>query len=238
METPIDYAKAQKNFFNGMSKLMYDTGGEHRHDSNPDYWDVLLKRLKDESNFSPDSLMLDFGCGVGRNVTNILSKFPDLFKEVHGIDISENNIKYAIHKLTGEGFTDSVNFRFFVNNGYDLEVLPSDTYSFLMSTITMQHICVYDNRFSLLSEFFRVLKPDGILSFQMGFGNSKLATSDYYENSNEVKVSNGYHDVRVTDTNFIKLDLEKIGFKDISFDIRDGYFETGHDSWVYVEARK
>ena len=66
-----------------------------------------------------------------------------------------------------------------------------------MSTIVLQHIAVYDIRFQYLEEFFRVLRPGGLLSFQMGYGEG-YGKAGYYDNHYDAESTNSFHDTTVT----------------------------------------
>ena len=63
-----------KNPYTLMQKGWYNPGtnNHEEHNNNPDYWDILLKDLKDKDKWAGKNA-LDFGCGKGRNVTNMLS---------------------------------------------------------------------------------------------------------------------------------------------------------------------
>ena len=78
-----NYTKLQKEFY------LKGTTNHDIHNQNSDYWDILLKDLKNK-NFWENKTALDFACGKGRNVKNIFSLCR--FKKVDGIDISYNNI--------------------------------------------------------------------------------------------------------------------------------------------------
>ena len=66
-----------------------------------------------------------------------------------------------------------------------------------MSTIVLQHIAVYDIRFQYLEEFFRVMRPGGLLSFQMGYGEG-YGKAGYYDNHYHAESTNSFHDTLVT----------------------------------------
>jgi len=112
-----------------------------------------------------------------------------------------------------------------------------------MSTIVLQHIPVYDVRFSLLTEFYRVLNPGGLLKFQMGYGdnlkdNMGRKKAHYFDNADITEGSNGTYDVRVTNKNHLINDLKSIGFKNILINIDKSFCDFGHDFWIYVSAEK
>jgi predicted SAM-dependent methyltransferase len=67
-----------------------------------------------------------------------------------------------------------------------------------MSTIVLQHICVYEIRYNYLKEFYRLLKNDGILSIQMGYGDGHPNTRNYYDNYYDASTTNSGCDVKVT----------------------------------------
>ena len=49
------------------------TGNHPEHNPNPKYWDLLLGDIKIAPEKWEGKKALDFGCGQGRNVTNLLS---------------------------------------------------------------------------------------------------------------------------------------------------------------------
>lgn len=202
------------------------------HNENPDYWDILLGDIKREPEKWKDKTALDFGCGCGRNVYNMLTLAD--WKRVDGIDISFNNINNADTFLHNSG---ELKFALYTNNGVDVSDLEDDEYDFIMSTIVFQHICVYDIRFSLLKDLYRVLKPGGTFSVQFPLGPGHIRCASYYENFYEAPGTNSFYDVRVDSTDQIEGDLKLIGFKDISFTVSHPWSDD-HANWVYVKATK
>jgi hypothetical protein len=55
----------------------------------------------------------------------------------------------------------------------------------------------------------------------MGFGNKKPGTVKYYENYYDATSTNSGCDVRVEDPNDLINDLDNIGFKNITYQIRN-----------------
>jgi ubiquinone/menaquinone biosynthesis C-methylase UbiE len=224
------YTEMQKNFYEAETETMKQAN-HCQHNANPDYWEILLAPL-DKMNVKK-SIALDFGCGCGRNVLNMAKKYK--LKEVHGCDISSNNVKYSESFLKENGITNS---KFFTTDGVSLQPATSDTYDFLMSTIVLQHIPVYDIRKTILTDFYRVLKTGGVLSFQMGYGTGRtLPTAEYYDNIYDAQSTNSAHDCRVTDESQIINDLNEIGFKNITTIVRPA-FEDNHTQWIFVRAEK
>lgn len=101
---------------------------------------------------------LDFGCGVGR-LTQALAAH---FRRVDGVDISPEMIERA------EGHNQhasKVHYR--VND----ERLPfrASSFSFIYSIIVLQHVPRALAR-AYVKEFFRVLKPGGVVHFELPEG--------------------------------------------------------------------
>ena len=97
---------------------------------------------------------LDFGCGVGR----LTQALAERFSSVHGIDISETMITEAndFNRLPAK-------CHYAVNGSPDLRLFSTDSFDFIYSSIVLP--VRYVERY--LSEFIRVLKPNGVLLFQM-----------------------------------------------------------------------
>jgi SAM-dependent methyltransferase len=180
-------------------------------------------------------ICLDFACGPGRS----LSLYYDKFKRIDGVDISKINLQKA---------WDWLNFnkqnhkpvKLFQCNGVDLREIGSNQYDMVISTIALQHICVYEIRYNYFKEFYRVLKPRGIISIQMGFGEKTDSKNsvDYCENNYEAQGTNGQCDTRVESSIQLERDLLEIGFSNFSFIIDDTGPGDGHNNWIYFKATK
>ncbi len=222
-----------------MQKTYYDNEGKTgnmnkenhcQHNNNPNYWTILVSDTLNEEYKNKKGL--DFGCGCGRNVINLV----DRMKRMDGVDISPELVKTCMKNLAELGY-DNNKTSFYTCSGVSLDIFDDNTYDFIMSTIVLQHICVYTIRYNYLSEFFRIMKSGGLLSFQMGFGNGHFNTKDYYEDYYDATCTNSGCDVRITDPSQIVEDLKKIGFVNISFQITES-FSDFHTEWIFVKAYK
>jgi len=225
LQTYIDML--HKEFDNG-------TNNHLQHNDNPKYWELLVGDIQQNPEEFADKVALDFGCGKGRNVTNMLSLAN--FKRVDGVDISIDNINYCNNAYQFQ------NSDFYLNNGTDLQDLKSNEYDFVMSTIVFQHLCVHELRYALKQEICRVLKPGGIFNFQMGYGSMEWKGNNtvypYYENHYDAMSSNSAHDVRIENVEDLISDLTKIGFNDIKYFIEKPFSNGGHPNWIYVQCKK
>ena len=202
-------------------------GSFDAHNNWTDY-ELLFRNIKNQS----ELIGLDFACGPGRN----LVKYGFRFKRLDGIDISPINIEKAKYYVNQNGLNPNL----FVSTGVDIDVVPSNTYDFVMSTIALQHICVYDIRYSIMKDIHRVLKEGGVFTAQMGYGSKTPYKNsvDYYENYYDANDTNGGCDTRVEDSNQLKNDLEKIGFKNFNFEIRPVGPGDAHTNWIFFNAEK
>jgi len=221
------YTKMQK------SQYAFGTSNHEEHNTNPDYWDILLGDLKNKEKWEGKN-GLDFACGKGRNVTNMLSLCN--WNRVDGVDISNGNIEHTIRIYSDQ------NSNWYCNNGVDVSELKDNEYDFIISTIALQHIPVYDIRKSLITDLLRTLKPGGLFSFQMGYGEGFDSTvgniSSYYDNSYQASGTNCMHDVRVHTENDVIDDLKQIGYCDIEVSVKKSYSDVVHNQWIYVKAYK
>ncbi|MGD2217858.1 MAG: methyltransferase domain-containing protein [Gemmatimonadales bacterium] len=103
---------------------------------------------------------LDFGCAVGR----LSQALAEHFDRVVGVDIAESMIEKAREY---NRYGDRVDYR--VNSVDNLGILKADSFDFVYTNITLQHIppAAAEN---YIREFFRVLRPDGIAIFQVPSG--------------------------------------------------------------------
>ena len=100
---------------------------------------------------------LDFGCGVGR-LTQALAANYD---RVTGVDISAPMIDKA---KTFNKFGDRVDY--LDNPKDDLSVFPTASFDYVQTFIVLQHMHP-SHQAGYLREFARILKPDGVLVFQI-----------------------------------------------------------------------
>jgi ubiquinone/menaquinone biosynthesis C-methylase UbiE len=228
------YSEMQKRFYDSDASNWSITnrdpvvGSFDYHNNWADYDNFLFKDINTQ-----DKIALEFGCGPGRNIV----KFNNRFKRIDGVDISQINLDKAREWCKHNNIPND--FNLIVNNGKDISCIESNTYDVVFSTICFQHICVYNTRFSLLTDFYRVLKNGGNLCMQMGYGfEPNKNTSAYEENYYDAISTNGYYDVRVENPDQIKNDLEKIGFSNFSFDIRPVGPGDNHPNWIFFRASK
>ncbi len=226
------YTIMQRTQYNRETQAMAKE--DHKgHNDNPDYWEMFIEEAWLCCRGS-GTLALDFGCGTGRNVANLIRDCT--FDKVWGADISEQNIKYCKSTMPTR-VKDNTKFGFEEVSGVDLEPFENNMFQFIMSTIVLQHICVHDIRFQILEDMYRVMDFGGLLSIQMGFGPSHPRSRDYYDNFFDAKHTNSGCDTRVEHPNQLAGELAIIGFKNIQVDIRKAWNDS-HDNWIYIRARK
>ena len=226
------------NKYTRMQKEHYDVGtsNHEEHNENSDYWNILLSDVKDNE-YWKGKRGLDFACGKGRNVISMYGLC--LWDRVDGVDLSQGNIDFC--KTTYQGY----NSNWYCNNGTDVSELESNYYDFIMSTIALQHIPVYDIRKSLITDLLRTLKSGGLFSFQMGYGSDlhdpmgvNRPRSAYFDNAWDASGTNSSHDVRVQSEKEIVDDLLNIGYVNISTKVKKSFSDAGHTHWIYVKAYK
>jgi len=100
---------------------------------------------------------LDFGCGVGRLSQALAQRF-DL---VHGVDISP-----AMIELAQQYNQFDERCRYHLNETDDLRLFENQTFDFIYSNITLQHMPPRYAR-AYIEEFLRLLAPGGVLIFQI-----------------------------------------------------------------------
>lgn len=118
---------------------------------------TTLQYLRSKKIAIPSGTALDFGCGVGR----LTQALADYFSEVHGVDIAESMIK-----LAREYNRKGARCIYHLNTENDLKLFPDAGFDFVYSKITLQHMEPQYAR-NYIKEFLRVLKPGGLIVFQM-----------------------------------------------------------------------
>ena len=225
------YTQMQLNLYNGLASQWSEenrepvVGSFDRHNEWGDY-EYLFNRLENQS----ELIGLDFACGPGRNIV----KYNGRFKRLDGVDISPVNIGKAQSYTSNRGIETVL----YNSSGTDISVVPSNEYDFVMSTIALQHICVYDIRYSIMKDIHRVLKDGGVFTAQMGFGSPSPSTVGYYENYYDAESSNRACDVCIETTEQLEKDLFEIGFKDFHYTIGPVGPGDIHPNWIYFNCTK
>jgi len=101
---------------------------------------------------------LDFGCGVGRFTRALASQFENYI----GVDISETMLEQA-----REWNRDCTRCRFVLNTTGDLRPFESASIDLIYTKYVLQHLPSTALVQSYLSEFVRILRPEGLLVFQL-----------------------------------------------------------------------
>jgi ubiquinone/menaquinone biosynthesis C-methylase UbiE len=231
LESTNKYTQMQLNQYNalasGWSEENRDpvVGPFDAHNQWADY-ENLFTNIDNQS----EKIGLDFACGPGRNIV----KYSNIFKRLDGVDISPINIENAKKYIS----SNSIESNLYVSNGIGIDCIESDTYDFVMSTIALQHICVYDIRYSIMKDIHRVLKDGGIFTAQMGFGSPSPLTVGYYENYYDAESSNRACDVCIETTEQLEKDLLKMGYKDFQYTIGPVGPGDYHPNWIYFNCTK
>jgi ubiquinone/menaquinone biosynthesis C-methylase UbiE len=104
-----------------------------------------------------DHAALDFGCGVGR-LTRAMAHY---FSHCTGVDVAETMIEQATQLNHGSACT------FVVNETNDLARFEDSTFDLVYSALVLQHLPTVEVIRRFIAEFLRVLKPGGLLAFQL-----------------------------------------------------------------------
>ena len=237
--TPADYLRMQQRFYElaaagaqvSPGKLDGDlvVGWWQEHDKWSDYETFLLKYVPAQ----PVWTALEYGCGPGRNIR----RFSHRFSRIDGVDISRRNLSNAQCFLSAE-IPPARMPRLFLTGGSDTADAPENTYDFCFSTICLQHICVWKIRYAILSSLFRILRPGGRISIQMGFGPPADHTVPYSANHYAASGTNSVCDVTVETVEQPQADLQNIGFVDFEAWIRPPLPTDFHSNWIFFPAVK
>lgn len=210
-----------------MNAKDYIAGPFEAHNLWPDYQLFLFKDM----HLGDYSRALDFGCGFGR----CIALYRDVFNVIDGVDISGVGLEKAKEYLLHEGVPIP---NLYLSNGTDLREVPSNLYDVVYSVICLQHICVHEVRLGLMKEFYRVLKPGGLFTAQMGYGQHHPKSVGYYENHWDAEGTNGSLDCRVENEKQLSDDLHSVGFTEFEYWLRPTGPADIHEQWIFFRARK
>jgi ubiquinone/menaquinone biosynthesis C-methylase UbiE len=119
--------------------------------------DRVLGYLRDQGLDIERGSALDFGCGVGR----LSQAWTAHFEKVSGVDISPTMIEIA-RRYNRQGSR----CEYYQNEAPDLAIFADESFDFVYSALTLQHISPPLQARYLL-EFLRVLKPTGLIGLHI-----------------------------------------------------------------------
>ena len=204
-------------------------GSWREHDDWEDYLLYLMKYVPKNSQL----VALDFGCGPGRNIR----KWSSRFARIDGADISKTNLSNARIFLKNQLTTDKQPL-LFVTNGTNCGAAASNYYDFVFSSICLQHICSHTVRFQILEDIFRILKPGGRISIQLGYGSPSPLTVGYFEDNYGAEATNRSCDTEVADPSEPMVDFAQLGYENFEYWIRPVGPGDLHPNWIFLTATK
>jgi SAM-dependent methyltransferase len=176
-----------------------------------------------EEFLSPESIILEIGCGIGR----MLKPLAKRFRLVYGVDVSREMIRQAKERLQS-----LPNVKVWANNGRSLDYLKDEQIDVALSFIVFQHIPDADVIADYIGEVRRVLRPGGVFKFQV-HGRADTTDAAAEELSSEKSTWRG---VWFTQAEIIRL-TESAGLSVLS-----SYFKPTVDApphqYLWVIARK
>jgi SAM-dependent methyltransferase len=131
--------------------------------------DLLKKHL---INFH-DKVVLDIGCGIGR----LTELFASDFKEVYGVDISEEMIRQGKERLSG-----LKNIHLYTNDGLNYS-FENNFFDFIFSFVVFHHMPNKEVVEQNLKEIYRTLKKDGVAKIQIRGGRQPYRWRWYHGKS-------------------------------------------------------
>jgi SAM-dependent methyltransferase len=98
--------------------------------------------------YQPVESILDYGCGIGRNIKYLKNSFPN--SKIIGTDISSASLEIA--RLNNDN-----DIKFFQENDYD-----NLTYDLILVSGVFHHIDITERQ-SVANKLFKKLKPNGVI---------------------------------------------------------------------------
>ena len=191
---------------------------------------------------------------------------PRTVKEVNGRRFGDATLWSRTTDVYNVECPEAPYTKLYVSSGLDCGSTPSNYYDMVFSTIVLQHICVHSIRYNIMTDVHRILAPNGLFSFQMGYDGEPhspvIAGKEWFEpemkphwqhnlvpekvknqvpyhhNNTSATVTNSGADVSIRDPQDVITDLEKIGFKDITYKITYSWQDNAHVYWIWFQARK
>ncbi|CAD6442288.1 9eadb4fd-a89d-45ff-a90f-13bb26466686 [Sclerotinia trifoliorum] len=128
----------------------------------------LATKVLDWLDVQSDDVILDIGCGDGIIPVQLAATLAKGSGCIHGVDSSEDMIAAAKKAAVREGVEGFCRFEV-LDASSELSTLPSGTYTKIFSNAALHWILRRESiRISFFKHILRLLKPGGILVFEMG----------------------------------------------------------------------
>lgn len=215
------YLRAAEAHFQKHSQGMTKRN-HYQHNLEPDFWRHMILPLLSEPEKYRGSLAMEYGCGAGRNLVNLLTAAPIL--RADGIDISKDNA------INSQAFVDlkfgSGKSICLEGNGWSCLPFPSNSYLWIISHQVFIHIPNRSIRLSILIDFHRTLKVGGsaVVHFKAMDGSVPYLT-DHDSFPKNVTVTE-------SDIPLIHEDFEIAGFTDVRVETGKNFVDGGLEIWV------
>ena len=136
----------------GYQKLMPELEGSIMPQAKflQDLYYLALARYQLASQYAQDQIILDAGCGAGYGAAKLAQAGA---KKVYGVDISADSVQYCQEHY----YEPSLSFQ--QGNLTSLD-FPDGFFDLIVALEVIEHIKDYEKA---ISEFYRVLKPEGML---------------------------------------------------------------------------
>lgn len=176
-------------------------------------------------NINKDDIVLEMGCGVAR----IGKLLAPMCKKWIGTDISENMLKVAQERLSD---FDNVEFHALKRN--DLSCIADNSINKVYTVAVFCHLDKED-LFNYMREFYRVLKPGGVIYVETWNMASKVGWKRWQAEADNWKISNHSQRKDVARNQFCSPDEFDLYVTKAQFDILGSYNDS---VWNQVIACK
>ncbi len=187
--------------------------------SDPKTYELKLDLMREY--FTPDTMLLEFGCGTGS--TAILN--APFVKEVHASDVSPEMIAIARAKLASEGVENVL----FDVADMDGNSLPSAAYD---AALGMNILHLVDDRMRVMEEIYAALKPGGYFISSTFCLREKLKFRLLEPLFPVMHTVGQWPHVRRFTAKRLQQDIESVGFKTVH------YGQTNKGSVLFLVGQK
>lgn len=164
---------------------------EHHYHAYPNINTVRCEAWYFKAHGGKPGHLLDYGHGCGLEAFH----FAKLGYQVNALEVSVAALKHLNAKLDGEWRSYASNIKTTLLNP-EASVLPYDnnTFDYINSTQVVYHLPDEAALIALMSEWYRVLRPEGKIMFStIGPGNSLVTEGNLIRNENRLKIYQHEH---------------------------------------------